>query len=83
VADDDDREALLKLARIEVGRQHGIPERDAHRIVGSTVAELHRDAAAMAKEYGVLDPTERARDELGNFAGGKDMNTLIREASGR
>jgi hypothetical protein len=82
--DDDDRDALLEYARRAVAREHGLSERDAHRLVGTTLRELHDDARNFAREVGAYDPTEAARDELGHFAGGKaSMNTLIRRASGR
>jgi hypothetical protein len=35
----------------------------------------------MVRELDAYDPSERARDEGGRFAGG--MNRIIREASGR
>jgi hypothetical protein len=83
---DDDE--LLEAAKVTIARAHGLSERDAPRLVGTTAAELHRDAAEMAKEVGALDPTERARDDGGRFrtvgdAVGGDMNARIRAAAGR
>jgi hypothetical protein len=72
---------LIALARIEVGRQHGLTAAQSARLVGDNAQALHADAKAMAKELNVLDPTERARDDGGRFTG--DMNQLIRQASGR
>jgi hypothetical protein len=81
VADDEE---LLDYAKRAVAREHGLSERDAHRLVGTTLRELHADARNFAREVGAHDPTEAARDELGHFAGGKaNMNALIRRASGR
>ena len=73
---------LLEAAKVTIAKQHGLPETRAHRLVGSSASELHADAKAMAKELGVLDPSERARGDGGRFARA-DMNSLIRAASGR
>jgi hypothetical protein len=72
---------LFDAAKRDVARAHGLSERDAHRLVGSTIGELHADATAMANELGVRDPTLRARDDAGRFSG--DMNARIRAAAGR
>jgi hypothetical protein len=74
-------EEVLDRAKRSIALEHGLAERDAHRLVGETAAELHADARAMAREVGAYDPTERARDEHGRFAG--DMNARIRQAAGR
>jgi hypothetical protein len=80
--DDETLAELLDAARRDVARAHGLDERHAFRLVGSSVAELHKDAASMARELGVADPSERQRDEGGRYAG-NDMNARIREAAGR
>jgi hypothetical protein len=59
--------------------------------LGATAEALHADAAMMAKEEGVADPTTRynERDETGRFAPRStgshsfDMNRMIRKAAGR
>jgi hypothetical protein len=86
----EDRDELLEYARIAVGREHGLSEAQARRLVGGSLRELHADAAQMASELGVDDPHPtdqgQARDQGGRFASsgeGRDMNRLIREASGR
>lgn len=77
VTDDE----LIEYARINVGREHGLTSEQAHRLVGSTLGDLHDDARVMAKELGVRDPSERTRDDGGRYA--VDMNRIIREKSGR
>jgi hypothetical protein len=72
---------LLEAAKVTVARAHGLADRDAQRLVGRTVGELHADAKAMAREVGAYDPTERVRDDGGRFA--TDMNEAIRRAAGR
>jgi hypothetical protein len=60
--------------------------RRAHRLVGSTLNELHDDAKKMAREVGAHDPTERSRDDAtGRFTGTKNVavNQAIRAATGR
>jgi hypothetical protein len=83
---------MVAAAKREIARAHGIDPDRAHRLVGSTAQALHADAALMAKEEGVADPTTRhsERDETGRFAprssspgGAFDMNRMIREATGR
>jgi hypothetical protein len=62
------------------------PPAQSARLVGSTLKTLHADASVMAGELGVDDPYEppQARDDAGRFAGsGRNMNRVIREASGR
>ena len=80
--DEDATAKLLEYAKLSVGREHGLDEAASRRLVGTSVDELHRNAKAMAKEVGAYDPTERARDEGGSFAGA-DKNRIIRAASGR
>jgi hypothetical protein len=77
-----DDQALIDYAKLAVGREHGLSDSEARRLNGSTIAALHRDATAMCKELGRVDLTERARDELGRYAG-DDMNAIIRRAAGR
>jgi hypothetical protein len=48
---------MLLYAKRGIAREHGLSERDAHRLVGTTAAELHADAKAMAGEVGAGDPT--------------------------
>jgi len=45
---------LLDCAKRSIAREHGLAERNAHRLVGDTAAELHADAKAMAKEAGPM-----------------------------
>jgi hypothetical protein len=83
VSDDE----LIEYAKVAVGREHGLTEAQACRLVGSSLKELHADAATMAGELGVEDPYQpepgRARDDAGRFAGSAGMNAIIRKASGR
>jgi hypothetical protein len=79
--DDVEFGELLEAAKVTVARAHGLRDRDAHRLVGGTLAELHADARTMAKEVGAKDPTERVRDDGGRFA--SDVNQAIRRAAGR
>jgi hypothetical protein len=85
--DDETLAELFAAAKRDVARSHGIDERHASRITGSTMGELHKDATAMAKELGVDDPTAKPRDEGGRFASGdgsgSSINRLIRAAAGR
>jgi hypothetical protein len=79
---------VLALARREVARMHGIDPDRAHRLLGTTAEELHRDAVVFAREEGVHDPTQVTRDEGGRFAAstateGGSINQLIRRAAGR
>jgi hypothetical protein len=81
---------LIGLAKVTIAHQHGVPEHQAHRITGSSPRELHDDAAALAREIGVHDPTTVKRDEGGRFAprsssagSGFDINRAIRQAAGR
>jgi hypothetical protein len=92
VTDDD----LIEYAKIAVGREHGLSPPQARRLVGSTLRDLHADAATMAGELGIEDPYTpepgQARDGAGRFAGsrgdpgtdaGGGMNRLIRQRAGR
>jgi hypothetical protein len=85
IADVDNDAKLVAYAKLQIGREHGLDETDSRRLAGNTADELHADARAMARELGVTDPTERARDQRGKFASGegRSMNQLIRAASGR
>jgi hypothetical protein len=91
VADNNDHEELREYARTAVGREIGLSEAQSKRIVGSTLAEMRHDAKQMARELGLEvddeddDASGAQRDEHGRFAksGGRDMNRLIRAASGR
>jgi hypothetical protein len=81
---------LVAAAKREIARQHGLDRGRSHRLVGGRAAALHADAALMAREEGVHDPTTVTRDEGGRFTsrsstqgGGFNMNRFIREASGR
>jgi hypothetical protein len=66
-----------------------LSEAQSRRLIGTTSKTLHADAATMANELGVDDPysseSSQARDEGGRFAAssGRDMNRIIRAASGR
>ena len=80
---------LYAAAKREIARAHGIDPDRSHCLVGSTAQALHADAALMAKEEGVADPTTRhsERDEGGRFAprssgegSGFDMSAAIRAA---
>jgi hypothetical protein len=85
--DDAELAKLLEVAKVAVGREHGLDEPAARRLAGSSVEELHRDAASYARELGVADPTVRdqARDQGGRFAGADNVaiNEAIRAAAGR
>jgi hypothetical protein len=85
--DDETTAQLLDYARQAVAREVGIPAQHAHRITGSNVGELRADAKALARELGVVDLTERARDDGGRYTAGepdgREMNRLIRQAAGR
>jgi hypothetical protein len=77
---------LVGRAKVSIALEHGLRESDAPRLVGSSAAELHADAKAMAKELGAFDPSERTRDDLGRFTdpeGEVDVNAMIRAAAGR
>lgn len=74
---------FVAAAKRDVARAHGIDERHAARITGSTMTELHKDATSMALELGVDDPTQKPRDEGGRFAGKSGMDQMIRAAAGR
>jgi hypothetical protein len=80
----DDNETAAYL-RERVGAEHGLSAAQSRRLRGTTVAELHADAKAMAKELDVIDPSERARDQGGRFTGSENVaiNEAIRQASGR
>ena len=82
---DDDLAELLEAAKLTVARAHGLAERDAHRLAGTTMRELHDDARQMAKEVGAYDPTQRECGDDGRYTQGErpDLNTLIRRATGR
>jgi hypothetical protein len=80
--DEDANAQLIAYARIAVGAEHGLDPVASRRLVGADVEALHRDAAAMATELGIVDPTKQPRDGGGRYAGG-DMNRIIRERSGR
>jgi hypothetical protein len=84
--DDASFAELVEYAKPYVAREHGIPERYAHRLVGSSLSELHDDAKKMAREVGAHDPTERSRDDAtGRFTGTENaaVNEAIRAATGR
>jgi hypothetical protein len=78
---------LLALARVEVGRQHGLSAAQSARLIGDSAAALHRDAAQMCRELGIVDLRERTRDRAGRYASSesdsRSINALIRAASGR
>jgi hypothetical protein len=75
---------LIPAAKAEIGRTHGLSPQQSARLVGSSAEELHRDARAMTKELGVVDPSEQGRDGRGRYTGEHaDMNSLIRAVAGR
>jgi hypothetical protein len=80
--DDETLAEFVAAAKRDVARAHGIDEQQAYRLVGGSMSELHKDAASMARELGVDDPTARARDEGGRFTP-QDFNRAIRAAAGR
>jgi hypothetical protein len=82
---DEETARLVEYAKLAVGREHGIPESDARRLVGSTIGELHSDAKALARELNLHDPSERDRDEGGRYRGRENVgvNEAIRRAAGR
>jgi hypothetical protein len=57
--DDSSFAELVEYVKPHVAREHGIPAQYAHRLVGSTLSELHGDAKKLAREVGAHDPTER------------------------
>jgi hypothetical protein len=81
--DDSSLAELVEYVTPHVAREHGIPAQYAHRLVGSTLSELHGDAKKLAREVAAHDPTERARYDGGRFSPAPTMNELIRAASGR
>jgi hypothetical protein len=83
--DDESAAELLRYIKPHVAAAHGIPERYAHRLVGSTLSELHGDARKLAREVGAHDPTQRQRDEGGRYAGtaAVGFNEAVRKAAGR
>jgi hypothetical protein len=53
---------LIEYAKVAVGREHGLTEAQARRLVGSPLNVLHADAATMAGELGVESPYAPSRD---------------------
>lgn len=53
---------LIDYAKVAVGREHGLTEAQARRLVGSSLNVLHADAATMAGELGVENRYAPSRD---------------------
>lgn len=80
-------EATLKLAKLEAALEAGLPHTAAARLVGTTKAELLKDAKAYAEELAANAPTRQRRTTSDADKGGDGptggMSSLIRRAAGR
>lgn len=73
--------AETKLLRFEVAAAKGLPPKWAPRLSGSTKEELEKDADELLKE--VTPTPDFGGGPRGESAGGNDMDSLMRRASGR
>lgn len=81
-------EATAKLAKLEAALAAGLPHTAAPRLVGTTPAELKKDAEAYAAELaaaGGTRQTRRTTSDADKGGSGPDggMSSLIRRAAGR
>jgi hypothetical protein len=82
----DDAESL-QLLREVAASEVGLPAGLAHRVAGSTIGQLRKDARQLALDLGYAEPPEpQRRDQAGRFASGsghQDFNNALRAAAGR
>lgn len=80
-------DATLRLAKLEAALEAGLPHTAAARLVGTTKAELLKDAKAYAEELAAngTRQTRRTTSDADKGGSGPDggMSSLIRRAAGR